>query len=201
MTGAEIPVAMAVAPELAAGIGAGVTGAAATSAVAPIVAAAPEVAGATALPGLLEPMMLAQGAAPQFAANAAPAALGGSPASMGGMEVGDLMARRGATDALAEVGGMDPRAMDMGHANFNNPLEKARLGMAKAMGNKPAMAMRGAGLLNSMGGGSPQGAPAQRPPSMQSDVQSSAQLMERLKRQQGGRSNFAGLLGQAIGGY
>jgi hypothetical protein len=51
-----------------------------------------------------------------------------------------------------------------------------------------------------MGGEQQQQAPAaQRMPSQA--PMSQAEIMQRLKMLQGGRSNFAGLLGQAIGGY
>ena len=197
MTGAEAAIIAAAAPEVigataAAGTAAAGTAAAGTaagagmfgSAVAPLTAAemaAPIVAEGAA-PFLMEPMMMAPGAAPTV-----------------GVSNATLMPTM--QEMLAPYGGVDPHAMDMGAANFNSPWEKMRLAGAKAMGNVnfPSMMMKqGANMLGQQpqsGGGGGRG------PTSFGTPMSRDEIMQRLKMLQGGRSNFAGLLGQAIGGY
>ena len=195
MTGAEVALLAAAAPEIAgaaAGATAAGTAAAGTaagagmfgSAVAPLTAAemaAPIVAEGAA-PFLMEPMMMAPGAAPTV-----------------GVSNATLMPTM--QEMLAPYGGVDPHAMDMGAANFNSPWEKMRLAGAKAMGNVnfPSMMMKqGANMLGQQpqsGGGGGRG------PTSFGTPMSRDEIMQRLKMLQGGRSNFAGLLGQAIGGY
>ena len=214
MTGAEVALLAAAAPEIAgaaAGATAAGTAAAGTaagagmfgSAVAPLTAAemaAPIVAEGAA-PFLMEPMMMAppivaEGAAP-FLMEPMMMAPGAAPTV--GVSNATLMPTM--QEMLAPYGGVDPHAMDMGAANFNSPWEKMRLAGAKAMGNVnfPSMMMKqGANMLGQQpqsGGGGGRG------PTSFGTPMSRDEIMQRLKMLQGGRSNFAGLLGQAIGGY
>ena len=193
MTGAEAAIIAAAAPEVigatAAGTAAAGTAAAGTaagagmlgSAIAPLTAAemaAPMVAeGAT--PFLMEPMMMAPGAAPSVGVT--------STSLMPTMQ-----------EMLAPYGGVDPHAMDMGAANFNNPWEKMRLMGAKAMGSgdfSSAMMKHGANMLGQQpqqsGGGG-------RGPTSFGTPMSRDEIMQRLKMMQAHRSDWAGLLGRAM---
>ena len=192
MTGAEVALLAAAAPEIAgaaAGATAAGTAAAGTaagagmfgSAVAPLTAAemaAPIVAEGAA-PFLMEPMMMAPGAAPTV-----------------GVSNATLMPTM--QEMLAPYGGVDPHAMDMGAANFNSPWEKMRLAGAKAMGNVnfPSMMMKqGANMLGQQpqsGGGGGRG------PTSFGTPMSRDEIMQRLKMMQAHRSDWAGLLGRAM---
>ena len=191
MTGAEVALLAAAAPEIAgaaAGATAAGTAAAGTaagagmfgSAVAPLTAAemaAPIVAEGAA-PFLMEPMMMAPGAAPTV-----------------GVSNATLMPTM--QEMLAPYGGVDPHAMDMGAANFNSPWEKMRLAGAKAMGNVnfPSMMMKqGANML----GQQPQSGGGGRGPTSFGTPMSRDEIMQRLKMMQAHRSDWAGLLGRAM---
>ena len=192
----------------AAATGASQLGPSMLGAVAPITEAAPAVATAAPQGLLAEPL-----AAGGFdAATAGDVALG---QSMGGQSLGGFDAATAGDMSLGESmnmnqqlglldgGAPDPRAMDMGHANFNDPYEKMRLAGNKMMGsmkNNPMKtaqyAQKAQGLLSPQpqGGG---GASAPRPQSGQ--AQQAQDIVEQLKRKRGNRSNWAGLLSAAIG--
>ena len=215
MTGVEeAALAAAVAPEVmgaAAGGTAAATaagaGAAGGSALlggmtpAAFLGAAPEVA-SPMLPMMME---MTPGVAPQFATSAVMADI---PARFGGAALGATNGLSTSADPFgvdpSQAYQPDPRAMENGTPDFNDPATKARLMGAKLQGafsnggfGQQMASQMGKGLLQPQ---QPQGGGAQRPPSS-AQAESAAQIMQRLQRGMGPRSNFAGLLGQALGRY
>lgn len=182
MTGAEVALLAAAAPEIA-GAAAGAT-AAGTAAAG---------AGAAGLAGGASGMMGAgiagSAAAPMTASLMAPAAA--TPFfTEAAMAAGASPMMGGGTAAMFGTGA--PLMPEMAALSMGAP---PAAGSAFKM--PPMTAMNAASKM--MGGGQQQAPSAQRMPSQA--PMSQAEIMQRLKMLQGGRSNFAGLLGQAIGGY
>lgn len=130
------------------------------------------------------------------------AGVGGGTAGLFGAAPGLAATMLPAAEAAAPMMGMGGGTASLFGAAGASPLATSMAGLAPqaaGMGMDPKMMMRGASQL--MGPQQQQQpAPAQRPP-QGPPPQSNAEILERMKRMQGQRSNFAGLLGQAIGGY
>lgn len=184
MTGAEVALAAAAAPEILGATAAGT--AAATGATAATLGAAG--AGFGAMAGA--PMAAAFGMTPEIAAGlGAGASLMPSAAAAAAPVAG----MGGGTAALFGAGtsGASPLAINLATTPMAAP--GASFPWAKMAGN---MGQRMAG---DQGQQQPMAAPAQRPPQAGQPT-STQEILARLQRGMGPRSNMAGLLGQAIGG-
>lgn len=188
MTGAEPAIAAAVAPELF-GLAAGTaTGAAlGTGATAATLGSAGATFGALAgAPLATAPMVgLGGGTAALFGATPEVAAAMGSSALIPG--------------ALPEVAAAATPGMGGGIASLFGPTATGGMPASTSLWN-PKMAnmagRMGSNMLNDQG---PQPVQAQRPPQTAQPT-STQDILARLQRGMGPRSNMAGLLGQAIGG-
>lgn len=162
-----------------------------------VAAVAPEVVGATA------GTAAATGAA--AGAGALGAGMGGGTAALFGAAPGmaaSMMAPEAAAGLGAGMGGGTAALFGPATAGVSPfAAEMATVTPASAGMNVPwskLATQAGKGLLQPQ---QPQGmGGAQRPPSS-AQAESAAQIMQRLQRGMGPRSNFAGLLGQALGRY
>lgn len=185
MTGAEVALAAAAAPEILGATAAGT--AAATGATAATLGAAG--AGFGAMAGA--PMAAAFGMTPEIAAG-----LGAGAGLMPGAAAAaaPVAGMGGGTAALFGAGtsGASPLAINLA----TTPMAAPSMGMpwAKMAGNMGQQMMRDQG-----GQQQPMAAPAQRPPQAGQPT-STQDILARLQRGMGPRSNMAGLLGQSIGG-
>lgn len=184
MTGAEVAVAAALAPEI---IGATAAG---TAAATGATAAGLGAAGGTALgSGLLASEAAGMGAAA--------AGMGGGTASLFGGAVAPEMiaaptAITGAALAPAQTVAAPMAGMGGGTASLFGP----SVAPASASSGLPWAKMAGQMGKGMVGQDQQQATHAQRPPQGQSPQMSNQEILQRLKMAQAGRSNFAGLLGR-----
>ena len=198
MTGAEVAVAAALAPEIIGATAAGT--AAATGATAAGLGAAGTAAGLGAADLVAGGTAAGFGAgllAPEAAAAGAGAGMGGGLTSMfGGALAPEMVAAptavTGAGLAPAPTVAAPMAGMGGGTASLFGP----SVAPASASSGLPWAKMAGQMGKGMVGQDQQQATHAQRPPQGQSPQMSNQEILQRLKMAQAGRSNFAGLLGR-----
>ena len=184
MTGAEIPVAMAIA-----GAEAGTAMGATAASMIPAALGAGTTAAGLGAAGMAAGEAAGLGAPFSAAAPTFGGMGGASPLATSMMGAGAPTPFFTEAASLGAAG--DPMALPVA---MGSPMSPATTPPWAKMASKAAMNM-GKGLLQDQ---QPQPAPAQRPPQAGAP-QSNAEILKRLQMMQGPRSNFGGLLAQAMG--